>query len=68
VIVDYHRPASWHPLRPVMRWVLRNFEPFALDLWEHGIERWLPDGATLSIRKETSFAGLYQKLVITKGE
>src|SRR4029450_6836365 len=35
VIVDYHRPAATHPLRGVMRWILRNFEPFALDLCSH---------------------------------
>jgi ubiquinone/menaquinone biosynthesis C-methylase UbiE len=64
VIVDYHAPARWHPLRPVMRWILRNFEPFALDLWKHEVERWLPEPVR-SIRKETFYGGLYQKLVIT---
>jgi ubiquinone/menaquinone biosynthesis C-methylase UbiE len=64
VIVDYHAPARWHPLRSVMRWILRNFEPFALDLWEHEVERWLPQPVR-SIRKETYYGGLYQKLVIT---
>ena len=64
VIVDYHAPARWHPLRSVMRWILRNFEPFALDLWEHEVERWLPEPIR-SIRKDTYYGGLYQKLVIT---
>ena len=62
VIVDYHRPAAWHPLRSVMRWILRNFEPFAMDLWSHELAEWLPAGA--SIRKETFYGGLYQKLVV----
>jgi ubiquinone/menaquinone biosynthesis C-methylase UbiE len=65
VIVDYHVPASWHPLRSLMRWVLRTFEPFALDLWKHDIARWLPDGAARAIRKKTYYGGLYQKVVIT---
>ena len=26
VLVDYHRPAVWHPLRHVMRWVLRQHQ------------------------------------------
>ena len=39
VIVDYHRPVGWHPLKPVMTFILRNFEPFAMDLWNH---HWLP--------------------------
>jgi ubiquinone/menaquinone biosynthesis C-methylase UbiE len=64
VIIDYHRPAAWHPLHRVMRWVLRTFEPFAMDLWVHEIERWLPEGDRARIRKETYFAGLYQKVVI----
>jgi ubiquinone/menaquinone biosynthesis C-methylase UbiE len=64
VIVDYHRPAAWHPLRGVMRWVLKNFEPFAMDLWEHQLERWLPHDHGRTIRKETYYGGLYQKLVI----
>jgi ubiquinone/menaquinone biosynthesis C-methylase UbiE len=33
LLVDYHRPRRWHPLRPAMRAVLRRLEPFALDLW-----------------------------------
>ena len=64
VIVDYHRPCAWHPLRAVMKWILRNFEPFAMDLWRHEVTEWLPAGAR-SLRKETFYGGLYQKLVIT---
>ena len=64
VIVDYHRPASWHPLRAVMKWILRNFEPFAMDLWRHELTEWLPPVAR-SLRKVTFYGGLYQKLVIT---
>lgn len=64
VIVDYHRPAAWHPLRAVMKWILRNFEPFAMDLWRHEVSEWLPPRARL-LRKETFYGGLYQKLVIT---
>jgi len=63
VIVDYHRPHTWHPLRSVMKWILRNFEPFAMDLWRHEVSEWLPEGA--AIRKETFYGGLYQKLVVT---
>lgn len=65
VIVDYHRPAAWHPLRGIMKWVLKTFEPFAMDLWTHEVERWLPENARRTIRKETYYAGLYQKLVIS---
>jgi ubiquinone/menaquinone biosynthesis C-methylase UbiE len=64
VIVDYHRPAAWHPLRAVMRGILKTFEPFAMDLWRHEIAEWMPPST--NIRKETFYAGLYQKLVVTK--
>ncbi len=65
VIVDYHPPGRWHPLRGVMKWILRRFEPFALDLWQHEVECWLPASAVGSMRKQTYYGGLYQKLVIT---
>ena len=63
VIIDYHGPSHRHPLRGVMRWILRNFEPFALDLWRHEVAAWLPAPAEF-VLKETFFGGLYQKLVI----
>lgn len=65
VIVDYDRPAFWHPLRAVMKWILRTFEPFAMDLWRHEVTEWLPAGAR-ALRKETFYGGLYQKLVLTR--
>jgi ubiquinone/menaquinone biosynthesis C-methylase UbiE len=63
VIVDYHRPARLHPLRGVMQWILRTFEPFAMDLWRHEVRQWLPAGA-MPGTKRTYFGGLYQRLVI----
>jgi ubiquinone/menaquinone biosynthesis C-methylase UbiE len=65
VIVDYHRPVASHPLRGVMAWILRTFEPFAMDLWRHDIAEWLPEGARI-LGKETCFGDLYQRLVITR--
>ncbi len=64
VIVDYHRPAWWHPLRPVMRLILRRFEPFAMDLWAHPVREWMPEIPERSISKQTFWGGFYQKLVI----
>jgi ubiquinone/menaquinone biosynthesis C-methylase UbiE len=64
VIVDYHRPAALHPLRAIMRWILRRFEPFALDLWKHELTRWLPHGTRVA--KRTFFGGLYQRVVVTR--
>ncbi len=66
VIVDYHLPQRLHPLRYLFRPVLHLLEPFALDLWNHNLDKWLPESIPADqIRKETSFGGLYQKLVIT---
>lgn len=67
VVVDYHRPASLHPLRPLMRFVFRRLEPYAMDLWTHEIEDFLPQASQLSIEKQTYFGGLYQKVVLRKG-
>lgn len=67
VIVDYHRPVPWHPLRPLMRQVFRRLEPYAIDLWQHPLTEFLPNGASLrSTAHSTSFGGLYQQLVLTR--
>jgi ubiquinone/menaquinone biosynthesis C-methylase UbiE len=65
VIVDYHRPVAWHPLRPLMRLVFKRLEPFAMDIWHHGLEAFLPN-LHEQMDKKTYFGGLYQKLVFTR--
>jgi ubiquinone/menaquinone biosynthesis C-methylase UbiE len=64
IVVDYHLPRWWHPLRYIWRPLLAKLEPFALDLWRDEIAKWLPCG-NIHMRKEAFFGGLYQKLVIT---
>jgi ubiquinone/menaquinone biosynthesis C-methylase UbiE len=67
VIVDYHRPAHLHPMRPLMRAVFRRLEPYAIDLWRNEIEHFLPENiAPASMHKQTFFGGLYQKLVLIR--
>ena len=66
VIIDYHKPAKWHPLRPVMKWILARFEPFAMDLWARELAEFLPALPAGAIRKEVFYGGLYQKLVVTR--
>lgn len=67
VIVDYHLPRPWHPLRLLMTGVFRQLEPYAMDLWEHEIEEFMPRGVTpASLSKETYYGGLYQKLVLVR--
>lgn len=67
VIVDYHRPVRLHPLRPLMTVVFRKLEPYAMDLWQHEVSEFLPQGVGFqSVTQQTYFGGLYQKLVITR--
>jgi ubiquinone/menaquinone biosynthesis C-methylase UbiE len=63
VIVDYHRPAALHPLRPLMRLVFDKLEPYAMDLWRHDVQSFMPAGTPAPADKRTWFGGLYQKLV-----
>jgi ubiquinone/menaquinone biosynthesis C-methylase UbiE len=66
VIVDYHRPAALNPLFWPMVAILRTLEPFAMDLWEHELDRWLPPpSAYTALERTTSFGGLYQLVTIT---
>ena len=66
VIVDYHRPAPWHPLHWPMRAVFRTLEPYAMDLWLDEISAFFPAGLSPAVvHKTTFFGGLYQKLVLT---
>lgn len=65
VIVDYHRPNRWHPLRGVMTAILRRFEPFAMELWARPLATWLPAGASIESHR-TYCGGLYQRLVVRK--
>ena len=67
VIVDYHQPARWHGLRPLMRLVFRTLEPFAMDLWNHEVLDFVPRHLRpASAAKQTYFGGLYQKLVLVR--
>ena len=67
VIVDYHRPVPWHPLRLLMTGVFRKLEPYAMDLWNHELAAFMPEHAALaSIEKQTYYGGLYQKLVLIR--
>jgi len=66
VIVDYHRPAALHPLRPLLQPLLRSLEPYALDLWRHDLLEWLPAGARTRSHRKTYFGDLYQRVVVEK--
>ncbi len=66
IIVDYHQPFAWSPLRYCLPPLLNKLEPFAMDLWKYDIHQWLPSGVSSeNILKKTYFGGLYQKLQIS---
>jgi ubiquinone/menaquinone biosynthesis C-methylase UbiE len=67
VIVDYHRQSRWHVMRPLMRLVFRKLEPYAMDLWNHEVQHFMPPRLQpSSMAKQTYFGGLYQKLVLIR--
>jgi ubiquinone/menaquinone biosynthesis C-methylase UbiE len=67
VVVDYHRPSRWHPMRALMQLVFRRLEPYAIDLWRHEVTDFIPPGTAFTVvSKCTRFGGLYQQLVLTR--
>ena len=61
VIVDYGRPAGWHPLRPLMALIYRLLEPFAADFVRQSLAELRPSGlADAGVTRQTFFGGLYQ--------
>jgi ubiquinone/menaquinone biosynthesis C-methylase UbiE len=66
VVVDFARPAAWHPLKYLWHPVLTRLEPFAPDLWTYPVDTWLPPAHRERIVSHSRyFGGFYQKLVIT---
>jgi ubiquinone/menaquinone biosynthesis C-methylase UbiE len=66
VLVDYHRPHRWNPMRYFFRPILDFLEPFAVALWDRELASWLPAGARVKrASKSTFFGGLYQKVALT---
>lgn len=66
VVVDYARPAAWHPARWFWLPLLRVLEPFARDLWQHDLATFLPSGGYRSLTRQGFFGGLYQMLRIVR--
>lgn len=66
VVVDYARPAAWHPARYLWLPILRVLEPFARDLWRRDLTTWLPEPwASRTLPRTRFFGGLYQMVQIT---
>jgi len=60
VFIDYHRPAAWHPARPIFSIVNRALEPFARALWENPISHYATRAGNFVWTQRTFFGGLYQ--------
>ena len=54
VIVDYHRPVRWHPLRLLMTGVFRKLEPYAMDLWDNELAAFMPAHTTFRFDRKTN--------------
>lgn len=66
VFVDYHRPAWYHPLKPLMRLVFAALEPFAHALWRKEIADYASAPDLYTWTKSVYFGGLYQKVVVER--
>jgi ubiquinone/menaquinone biosynthesis C-methylase UbiE len=64
VIVDYHKPAAAHPLKPVMSLVFDCLEPFAKALWQHPVQHFCSHAEWYDWQQQTFFGGMYQKVVV----
>ncbi len=67
ILVEFHRPKWWHPLRWWQKLVFVLFEPYALDMWRHELTDFFPADLKYAVDSKTTYFGsLYQKLVITR--
>ena len=66
VIIDYHKPKIWHPLRFFVKSFNRLYQPFAEILWDKGLETFVKDKSKYLWKKTLYFGGFYQKVVIQK--
>jgi SAM-dependent methyltransferase len=66
VFVDYHQPARWHPLRPLMAAVFRWLEPYAEGLISRSIMEFADYPQDYLWSKVTRFGSLYQKVVVKR--
>ena len=60
LFVDYHRPAWWHPVGWLLRWINAKLEPFAHALWKKDIREFASQAGEFKWMKKTIFGGVYQ--------
>lgn len=64
IIVDYHKPKPWHPLRFIMLLIFKYLEPYAAKFVSQDVEGLLMNNNNTKLTRKTFFGGLYQKVVI----
>ena len=64
IIVDYHKPRPWHPLKPIMTLIFKLLEPYAQSFINDDLLSYLKPISYRVISKKLHFGGLYQSWVI----
>lgn len=60
ILVDYHRPAWWQPIRWILKVVNAWLEPFAEAVWKHELSEFSSNPEQFVWNKRTIFGGVYQ--------
>jgi hypothetical protein len=60
LFVDYHRPAAWQPVRPILQLVNRYLEPYADTIWRREIQEFATEADRFTWQKRTLFGDVYQ--------
>lgn len=66
LIVDYSKLFWWNPYRYFWKPILKFLEPFAGDLLDNGIGKWLPTEGIVVEEQKTFFGGLFEVMRIRK--
>lgn len=66
VVIDYAHPVWWHPARFITIPLYSRLKPYAVEVWNNGLEKVLPEMSGSAWQKESYFGGLFQKLVTIK--
>lgn len=66
LLVDYHRPAWWQPVRWILKGVNAWLEPFASALWKHELSHFASQPERFCWEKRTLFGGVYQVVRVSR--
>ena len=66
VVIDYANPVWWHPAPFTSIPVYSLLKPYAVEVWNNGLQKVLPEMAGSNWRRESYFGNLFQKLVRIK--